>query len=60
MATTALPESSIRWGNVQSELGKMIDGKFVMRDVMGHLEGQMFITDSQSIYSRIGDLPGCS
>jgi apolipoprotein N-acyltransferase len=44
-------------GNVQSELGKMIDGKFVMRDVMGHLEGQMFITDSKSIYSRIGDLP---
>jgi len=44
-------------GDVQSELGEMIDGKFVMRDVMGHLEGQMFITDSKSIYSRIGDLP---
>jgi len=44
-------------GKVQSELGQMIDGKFVMRDVMGHLEGQMFITDSHSIYSRIGDLP---
>jgi apolipoprotein N-acyltransferase len=44
-------------GKVQSELGQTIDGKFVMRDVMGHLEGQMFVTDSQSIYSRIGDLP---
>jgi apolipoprotein N-acyltransferase len=44
-------------GQVQSELGKMIDGKFVMRDVMGHLEGQMFITDSRSIYSRFGDWP---
>jgi len=44
-------------GHVQSELGKTIDGKFVMRDVMGHLEGQMFITDSKSIYSRIGDMP---
>ncbi len=44
-------------GKVQSELGKTIDGKFVMRDVMGHLDGQMFVTDSHSIYSRIGDLP---
>ncbi|HET9129833.1 MAG TPA: apolipoprotein N-acyltransferase, partial [Terriglobia bacterium] len=44
-------------GRVQSELGETIDGKFVMRDVMGHLEGQMFVTDSHSIYSRIGDLP---
>jgi len=44
-------------GQVQSELGKMIDGKFVMRDVMGHLEGQLFVTDSQSIYSRVGDWP---
>ena len=44
-------------GRVQSELGQTIDGKFVMRDVMGHLEGQMFVTDSHSIYSRIGDLP---
>jgi apolipoprotein N-acyltransferase len=44
-------------GRVQSELGQTIDGKFVTRDVMGHLEGQMFITDSHSIYSKIGDLP---
>jgi apolipoprotein N-acyltransferase len=44
-------------GKVQSELGQTIDGKFVMRDVMGHLEGQMFVTDSHSIYSRFGDLP---
>lgn len=44
-------------GKVQSELGQTIDGKFVTRDVMGHLEGQMFVTDSHSIYSRIGDLP---
>ncbi len=44
-------------GNVQSRLGRVVDGKFVMRDVMGHLEGQMFITDAHSIYSRIGDLP---
>ena len=44
-------------GKVQSELGQTINGKFVMRDVMGHLEGQMFVTDSHSIYSRLGDLP---
>ena len=44
-------------GNVQSELGRMTDGKFVTRDVMGHLEGELFITDSRSIYSRMGDLP---
>jgi apolipoprotein N-acyltransferase len=44
-------------GRVQSELGQTIDGKYVTRDVMGHLEGQMFITDSHSIYSTIGDLP---
>jgi apolipoprotein N-acyltransferase len=44
-------------GRVQSQLGQTINGKFVMRDVMGHLEGQMFVTDSHSIYSRIGDLP---
>ena len=44
-------------GHVQSRLGRVIDGKFVMRDVMGHLEGQMFITDAYSIYSRIGDIP---
>ena len=28
-----------------------------MRDVMGHLEGQMFITDSHTLYSRVGDTP---
>lgn len=44
-------------GHVQTELGKIIDGKFVMRDVMGHLEGQMFITDSRTVYSRLGDTP---
>jgi apolipoprotein N-acyltransferase len=44
-------------GDVQSRLGRVIGGKFVMRDVMGHLEGQMFITDSHSLYSHIGDLP---
>ena len=44
-------------GNVLSRLGKDIDGKFVMADVMGHLEGEVFITDSHSIYSRIGDMP---
>jgi apolipoprotein N-acyltransferase len=44
-------------GRVQSELGQTIDGRFVMRDVMGHLEGQLFVTDSHSIYSRMGDLP---
>jgi apolipoprotein N-acyltransferase len=44
-------------GRVQSELGQTINGKFVMRDVMGHLQGQMFVTDSHAIYSRIGDLP---
>jgi apolipoprotein N-acyltransferase len=44
-------------GRVQSELGKTVDGKFVMRDVTGHLEGQMYITDSHSIYTRIGDMP---
>jgi apolipoprotein N-acyltransferase len=44
-------------GHVQSQLGQTVDGKFVMRDVMGHLEGQMFITDSHSIYSRFGDFP---
>jgi apolipoprotein N-acyltransferase len=44
-------------GHVQSELGQTIDGKFVMRDVTGHLEGQMFVTDSHSIYSRLGDWP---
>jgi len=44
-------------GKVQSELGQTINGKFVMRDVTGHLQGQMFVTDSHSIYSRIGDLP---
>jgi apolipoprotein N-acyltransferase len=44
-------------GKVQNELGETIDGKFVTRDVTGHLEGQMFVTDSHSIYSRIGDLP---
>ncbi|HLQ78368.1 MAG TPA: apolipoprotein N-acyltransferase [Terriglobia bacterium] len=44
-------------GQVHERLGKTIDGKFVMRDVMGHLEGQMLVTDSQSIYSRTGDAP---
>jgi apolipoprotein N-acyltransferase len=44
-------------GRVQNRLGRVIDGKFVMRDVMGHLEGEVFITDAHSIYSRIGDTP---
>jgi apolipoprotein N-acyltransferase len=44
-------------GRIQNQLGQTIDGKFVMRDVMGHLEGQMFITNSHSLYSRIGDTP---
>ena len=44
-------------GHIQNQLGQTIDGKFVMRDVMGHLEGQMFITDSHSLYSRFGDTP---
>lgn len=36
-------------GHVQSNL--------LTHDVMGHIEGQMLITDAGSIYSRIGDLP---
>jgi len=44
-------------GRVQNQLGQMIDGKFVMRDVMGHLEGQLWITDARSLYSYTGDTP---
>jgi len=44
-------------GRIQNQLGQTIDGKFVMRDVMGHLEGQMWITDTRSLYSYTGDMP---
>src|SRR5205814_3503254 len=44
-------------GKVQSQLGHTIDGKFVRRHVMGHLEGQMFISDSHTIYNRTGVTP---